>query len=212
MTRPGRFISLEGIEGVGKSTSIAWIQDYLGTRGINTVVTREPGGTPRAEQIRDLVLDHATEPLPAVGELLLIFAARSAHIENLIRPQLAAGAWVICDRFTDATFAYQGGGRGVSSALIHELATAVHAGLWPDLTLLMDAPVAVAQARRSQRGPADRIEAERNDFFERARSAYLERQRSEPGRIKLVDATQSMEQVKEAIQAHLQVLVDHMDQ
>ena len=208
MTPPGRFITLEGIEGVGKSTSLGWVKTHLEQQGIQVLATREPGGTALAEHIRALVLDHGAEPLPATAELLLIFAARSAHLENLIRPQLEAGNWVICDRFTDATFAYQGGGRGLSTALIEDLARAIHADLWPDLTLLLDAPVAIGQARRRQRGPADRIEAEREEFFERVRATYLQRQRAAPQRIKLVDASQSLEQVQSALRQHLTELLD----
>jgi dTMP kinase len=207
---PGRFITLEGIEGVGKSTSLAWVKTYLEQHGIQVLATREPGGTALAEHIRALVLDHGAEPLPPTAELLLIFAARSAHLENLIRPQLQAGNWVVCDRFTDATFAYQGGGRGLSTALIEDLAGAIHGDLWPDLTLLLDAPVAVGQARRRQRGPADRIEAERSEFFERVRATYLKRQRAVPERIKLIDASGSLEEVQNALQAQLADLLNRI--
>jgi dTMP kinase len=207
MTAPGRFITLEGIEGVGKSTCLSYAADYLQQQGLAVQVTREPGGTELAERIRDMVLDHGAEPLPPVAELLLIFAARSAHLENLIRPQLAAGSWVVCDRFTDATFAYQGGGRKLATELIEHLAATVHGDLWPDLTLLLDAPVAVGRSRRRQRGPADRIEAEQGEFFERVRERYLQRQRDAPDRIKLIDAEGALEQVQQAIRRHLEGLL-----
>jgi len=203
----GRFITLEGIEGVGKSTNLAFVEAYLRARGRSVRVTREPGGTPLAERIRALVLDHGEEPLPALTELLLIFAARSAHLDNLIRPALAAGQWVVCDRFTDATFAYQGGGRGLDADIIEQLAAYAHGDLWPDLTLLLDAPVDVGHRRRSQRGPADRIEAEGEAFFARVRQAYLDRRGRAPERIKLVDATSPLEQVQQAIRGHLDQLL-----
>lgn len=207
MSQRGRFITLEGIEGVGKSTNLALIETHLRARGIQVRVTREPGGTPLAENIRKLVLDHGAEPLPAVAELLLIFAARSAHLANLIRPHLDAGNWVLCDRFTDATFAYQGGGRRLPRDMIEVIADAVHGGLWPDLTLLLDAPIAVGRARRRQRGAADRIEAEQAEFFARVRQAYLDRQQQAPERIKLVDASRPLEQVQAAIKSHIDEFV-----
>src|SRR5438270_4678348 len=156
----GRFITLEGIEGAGKSTVAQLVSEWLASRGINARVTREPGGTPLAERVRKIVLDRGDEAVSPRAETLLMFAARSIHVENLIRPALARGEWVVCDRFSDATRAYQGGGRGVDAALIDALARSVHAGLEPDCTLLLDLPVeaglARARARRGAPGAADR--------------------------------------------------------
>jgi dTMP kinase len=200
----GRFITIEGGEGVGKSTQIGRLRDFLTEQGIEVVVTREPGGTQRAERIRELLLETSDEPMPSICELLLMFAARSTHIENVIRPALARGAWVICDRFTDATYAYQGGGRGLSKDHIATLEQMVQGTLRPDLTLLLDAPLDVSAARASARnaaaGTSDRFEQERRDFFERVRSAYLDRAQQEPKRFAVIDATQRLEAVTVAIQ------------
>jgi dTMP kinase len=201
----GTFITIEGGEGVGKSTQIAALRDTLTARGLEVVVTREPGGTPRAERIRELLLATTNEPMPIAAELLLVFAARATHIENLIRPALARGAWVVCDRFTDATYAYQGGGRGVSRNEIAALERLVQAELRPDLTLLLDAPIAVGSARAAARdaaaGSHDRFEQERQEFFERVRTTYLERARSQPGRFAIIDATADLKEVEQAIKA-----------
>jgi dTMP kinase len=194
----GRFITLEGIEGVGKSTQVARLSEALGLLGIAHVVTREPGGTPLAESIRDVVLSAREEPLPPTAELLLMFAARAVHLANHILPSLSAGRWVICDRFTDATYAYQGGGRGLSVGTIAELESTVQGALRPDLTVLLDAPVAnaLARARRRNAGaPEDRFERERSEFFERVRNLYLARAAAEPERFAIVDATQSVDEV-----------------
>jgi dTMP kinase len=194
----GRFITLEGIEGVGKSTQVARLSDALGLLGIAHVVTREPGGTPLAESIRDVVLSAREESLPPTAELLLMFAARAVHLANHILPSLRAGRWVICDRFTDATYAYQGGGRGLSVGTIAELESTVQGALRPDLTVLLDAPVenALARARRRNAGaPEDRFERERSEFFERVRNLYLARAAAEPERFAIVDATQSVDEV-----------------
>jgi dTMP kinase len=199
----GKFITIEGGEGVGKSTQIAGLRDYLNTRNLEVIVTREPGGTPRAERIRELLLETSAESMPPTCELLLMFAARATHVENVIRPALDRGAWVVCDRFIDATYAYQGGGRGFDADLIATLERAVLVGLLPDLTLLLDAPVAIgtarAQARNRTVSGADRFEREQVAFFERVREMYLDRARVDPGRIALIDATQSQEQVAQAI-------------
>jgi dTMP kinase len=203
MTR-GKFITLEGGEGVGKSTQIAALRDLLAGRGLDVVVTREPGGTPRAERIRELLLQRGTEPMPVEAELLLMFAARSTHLENVIRPALARGAWIVCDRFTDATYAYQGGGRGVDQKQIVWLERYVQGDLRPDLTLLLDVAVDVGAARASARNGAsgaDRFESEQRDFFERVRAAYLDRARGEPKRFVVVDASQSADAVAAAIRA-----------
>lgn len=187
----GRFITLEGIEGAGKSTVARALAAELGKRGIEVVLTREPGGTPLAERLRELVLARDGEKVDAVAELLMMFAARSLHLGNLIRPALAAGRWVICDRFTDATRAYQGGGRGLDPPLIETLARVVQQGIEPDRTLLMDIPVEAGLARAARRGTgSDRFEEETQRFFNRVRSAYLDIARLEPGRCRVIDAQQ----------------------
>ena len=199
----GRFLTFEGIEGVGKSTQVARLARTLASRGIAHVVTREPGGTPLAEQIRDLVLMAGAERVPDPAELLLMFAARSVHLENRIEPSLAAGRWVICDRFTDATYAYQGAGRGLEQATIAQLERLVQGSRRPDLTLLLDVPVGVglerARARNSgaqgASSAADRFERERAEFFERVRGGYLARASAEPERIVVIDAALPEEEV-----------------
>ena len=204
----GKFITIEGSEGVGKTTQIAALRDALKERGLEVIVTREPGGTPRAERIRELLLTPTDEPMPMTCELLLMFAARATHIENLIRPALERGAWVVCDRFTDATYAYQGEGRGVRREEIANLERFVQAELRPDLTLLLDAPIEIGAARAAARdgeGKRDRFEQERQDFFERVRNAYLERARSQPGRFAVIDATADRESVQQAILAEVEI-------
>jgi len=198
----GRFVTVEGIEGVGKSTQIARLSRALAERGIEHVVTREPGGTPLAERIRALVLDAGNEVPTATAELLLMFAARSQHLEQLIEPNLKAGRWVLCDRFTDASYAYQGGGRGLPTEPIAHLESLVQGGRRPDLTVLLDAPVAMALARAGKRNAtagSDRFENERAEFFERVRHAYLARASADPARIKVVDAGQPEERVSARI-------------
>ncbi len=192
MTRPARFVTIEGGEGVGKSTLARALAAALAARGIDAAVTREPGGTPLAESIRELLLAPRAEVLPPVAELLLMFAARAAHLNNLIEPALAAGRWVLCDRFTDATYAYQGSGRGLDVAAIAALERLVQGTRRPDLTLLLDAPVAVGAARvANRRSPSglDRFELERTEFFERVRAAYLARAAQEPERFVVIDAS-----------------------
>jgi dTMP kinase len=196
---PGRFVTFEGIEGVGKSTQIGALSEEFTARGIAHIVTREPGGTPLAETIRDVVLQPREEPLGALPELLLMFAARAVHLGNLIEPHLCAGRAVLCDRFTDATYAYQGAGRGLDEAVIAQLESLVQGTRRPDLTILLDAPVAVALERVvSRRSPAglDRFERERAGFFERVRAAYLRRAAAEPRRFRVVDATRSAMDVR----------------
>ena len=204
----GKFITIEGGEGVGKSTQITGLRDWLGARGIEVVMTREPGGTPRAERIRELVLATSAEPMPPVCELLLMFAARSSHIENVIRPALNRGDWVLCDRFTDATYAYQGAGRGVDTKQIATLEQLVQGDLRPDLTLLLDAPVEVALARAKSRNLAlavtDRFEQEQRAFFERVRQGYLARAQQHPARFAVIDATASLDTVEAAIRTTVQ--------
>ena len=208
MTR-GKFITIEGSEGVGKTTQIAALRDSLAARGLEVIVTREPGGTARAERIRELLLTPTDEPMPMTCELLLMFAARATHIENLIRPSLERGAWVVCDRFTDATYAYQGGGRGVRREEIASLELFVQAELRPDLTLLLDAPIDIGRARAASRdaatGTSDRFEQERHEFFERVRGSYLERARAQPGRFAIIDATADRDSVQEAIRAEVEI-------
>jgi dTMP kinase len=196
---PGRFLTIEGIEGVGKSTQLARLSKGLNERGIAHTVTREPGGTPLAERIREIVLDNARgESMPPTAELLLMFAARAVHLTNLVEPNLRAGRWVVCDRFIDATYAYQGGGRRLNVEHIRQLETMVVGARRPDLTVLLDAPVEQALERARQRnagGAADRFESERAGFFERVRDAYRARAAAEPNRIAVVDASQSVDRV-----------------
>lgn len=195
----GKFITFEGIEGVGKSTNIAHFTSILERNGIEVLTTREPGGTPMAEQIRAIVAGHGDEPLPDIAELLLIFAARSLHINNVVEPALNAGTWVVCDRFTDSSRAYQGGGRGLPMADIDRIADWVHGDLWPDLTILLDASVETGLARAGQRGEPDRFESERAEFFSRVRQTYLELARAEPKRFVVVDAGRDLDSVKQDI-------------
>ncbi len=206
----GRFITFEGGEGVGKSTQIRRASAWLEAEGVEVVLTREPGGTPRAEQLRRILLERTDEPMPQSCELLLMFAARACHLANLIEPAMARGAWVLCDRFTDATYAYQGGGRGLPAADIDALVRIVHPQRQPDFTVLLDAPVAVGMARARTRngndGP-DRFESERAEFFERVRQNYLQRAAQEPARFRVVDATGALEHVEFAIRAALQPML-----
>jgi dTMP kinase len=198
----GRFITLEGIEGVGKSTQVARLSAALKERGIEHVVTREPGGTPLAEKIRQLVLQGDGEAVPPSAELLLMFAARAVHLNNLIQPSLQDGRWVLCDRFTDATYAYQGGGRGMDTADIVRLEAMVQGTLRPDLTLLLEAPIGQSLQRARKRNadtPTDRFEAERAEFFERVAAAYRERAESQPQRVVRIDAAQSADAVTSSI-------------
>jgi dTMP kinase len=195
----GRFLTIEGIEGVGKSTQVTRLSNALNERGIAHAVTREPGGTPLAERIRAVLLDNVPgETMPPTAELLLMFAARAVHLTNLVEPALRAGRWVLCDRFIDATYAYQGGGRGLSANTIGQLETLVLGARRPDITLLLDAPVEQALRRARQRNAGaqeDRFESERAEFFERVRDAYRARAAAEPGRIAVVDASQSADRV-----------------
>jgi len=199
----GRFITLEGIEGVGKSTNLAFLAGLLEASGQTVRVTREPGGTTLAERVRELVLDHADEPMPGIAELLLMFAGRAIHFRNLIRPALERGEWVVCDRFTDATYAYQGGGRGQDIDRIASLEQWVQGDLRPDLTLLLDADPAIGLERAGRRGGPDRFETERLEFFGRVRQSYLERARAEPERIRVIDAEASLEQVQSEIRINI---------
>ncbi len=202
--KPGRFITLEGVEGVGKSTNLKFIAQLLQAASHAPLLTREPGGTPLAERIRQVFLDGSEEPVGEMTELLLVFAARAQHLQQVIKPALAAGQWVLCDRFTDATYAYQGGGRGLSLPTIAALEQLVQADLRPDLTLLLDAPVAIGSARVRARGALDRLETEQLSFYERVRETYLSRARAEPERFKVVDAAQPLDLVQNDLRLHLQ--------
>ncbi|WP_432473671.1 dTMP kinase [Amphritea sp. HPY] len=195
----GRFITLEGTEGVGKSTNLQFIQSVLEQYKVQYQLTREPGGTPLAEELRELLLTNREERVAEDAELLLVFAARAQHLSQVIRPALECGEWVLCDRFTDATFAYQGGGRGLDNQLIAQLETTVQRGLQPDLTILLDLPVEIGLARARQRAELDRFENEQIEFFERVRSAYLSRAESDPQRFAVVDASGTLEQVQQQI-------------
>jgi dTMP kinase len=208
MTTPerGRFITVEGIEGVGKSTNLSFIANELRRAGHPVVETREPGGTSLGERIRALLLGTETRIAP-LTELLLMFAARSTHLEEVIRPALASGKWVVCDRFTDASHAYQGGGRGLPTPTIETLAELVQGELQPDRTLLLDAPLQVSAERQSGRGHRDRFEQEPSEFFERVRASYLAQADQDPRRIRVIDASQPLEKVQESIRGALADLI-----
>jgi dTMP kinase len=203
----GRLITLEGGEGAGKSTVMDAVRERLASRGIDVVVTREPGGTVLGEAVRELVLDPSRRNLSAESELLLMFAARAQLVRELIRPALDAGQWVLSDRFTDASYAYQGAGRGQPEARIADLERWA-AGITPDLTLLLDLPIAQGLARAGGRGKSDRIELESNDFFERVRAAYRARAAAEPKRFRVIDATQSIDDVRAAACRAIDAFVD----
>jgi dTMP kinase len=195
----GKFITLEGGEGVGKTTNLTFIRDYLQEHNIPVVVTREPGGTVLAEKIRHLLLDNDSEIISEQAELLLIFAARAQHIKHVIEPALAQGEWVVCDRFTDATYAYQGGGRNMRISTIEWLENLVQGNLRPDLTVLLDAPVEIGIERARERGSFDRFELEKISFFEHVRRAYLLQAELHPERIKLIRANQPLVDVQKAL-------------
>lgn len=203
----GKFITIEGIEGAGKSTQLAFIQKYLNEQGQSLTVTREPGGTELGEQIRELLLTPRPQGMAVDTELLLMFAARAEHIEQIIQPALDRGEWVLSDRFTDATFAYQGGGRGISQQRITEIADWTLKGLQPDLTFLFDLPVEVGQQRVLSRNEGvDRFEQEKVDFFQRIKECYLERAKNDPSRMKIIDANRSIAD----IQTQLSTLLDSL--
>jgi dTMP kinase len=191
----GKFITLEGGEGAGKTTCLKHIEKRIKEAGIDICVTREPGGTRTGEKIREILLDRGNFDILDDTELLLMFAARSQHLNELIRPALAAGTWVLCDRFTDATYAYQGGGRGISRDRIAELEQWVQKGLRPDLTLLLDLPVDVGLERAGKRSSPDRFESENISFMRRMRSSYLDIASREPERVKVIDSSQALEDV-----------------
>lgn len=202
MTRGrARFITVEGIEGAGKSTNVAFVGRLLAAAGRQVVQTREPGGTPLGEELRSLLLGHRHDGMAEDTELLLMFAARAEHLSRVIRPALAAGRWVLCDRFTDATFAYQGGGRGVARERIAALAQWVQGDLRPDLTLLFDVPAELGLRRAGQRSDPDRFERQQLPFFAAVRNAYLAIARAEPVRVKVIDASASLDEVQQQIRA-----------
>ncbi len=204
----GCFITIEGTEGVGKSTNVEFIRQYLADKGIALRLTREPGGTPLAEEIRELLLKPRDEVVSDDTEILLVFAARAQHVDQVIKPALEKGEWVLSDRFTDATFAYQGAGRGISWNRIQQLEQYVLGDLRPDLTILLDIPVEQGMARVMQRGAPDRFEQEKLDFFDKVRQGYHHRLRAEPDRFALIDASQSLENVQQQIAAALAEKLD----
>ncbi len=201
MSRRGRFITLEGVDGAGKSTHLPFIADCVAAPGRDVIVTREPGGTELAERLREAILQQPMEPLV---ETLLVLAGRADHVARVIRPALEAASWVICDRFADATAAYQGAGKGVPAELIERLGAAVHPGLSPDRTLVFDCSYEVARGRLHAAGrKLDRFEREDQAFFERVRRAYLERAAAEPGRLRVIDASVDMARIRASIQRNL---------
>lgn len=205
MTTRGRFITLEGVDGAGKSTHAGWLADELRRLGLTVVVTREPGGTPLGERLRDLVLN---EPMALDTETLLMFAARCEHIRQVIEPALARGDWVVCDRFTDATYAYQGGGRELGADSVAVLEQWVHPHLQPDRTWLFDVPLEVARERLADARVPDRFEREGAAFFQRTRDAYHARARQHPGRVRIIDGSRDLQAVREHLRAEVRELVD----
>ena len=204
----GMFITVEGVEGVGKSTNMDFIADRVMAAGFKVLRSREPGGTPMAERIRDMLLQHGDEPLPDLAELLLFFASRTLNIENAIRPALENGTWVLCDRFTDASRAYQGAGRGLNMDRINTLAEWAHGDLNPDLTVLLDAPAEVGMQRAEKRGETDRLESEQMSFYTRVRAQYLALAEGEPERFAVIDASQSLTVVQNQIGEVIDVLLE----
>jgi dTMP kinase len=200
----GKFITIEGTEGVGKTTNIEFIQSWLQSKQLAYLCTREPGGTPLAEQIRELLLAPREELVCDTAELLLMFAGRAQHLNQVIEPALTEGAWVLCDRFTDATYAYQGAGRGMGGTLISELELIVQGSLRPDLTLILDIPVEQGLKRASERSDPDRFELEKTEFFERVRQGYLEIARQHPERCVVIDASQPLEKVQQELRIALE--------
>jgi dTMP kinase len=208
MKKRGLFISIEGVEGVGKSTNISLIQEMLGAAKIDYVTTREPGGTPIAEKIRELLLDKQNVEMTNRAELLLVFAARAQHIQELIEPTLASGSWVITDRFTDSTYAYQGGGRGAATAEIKGIEQFAIRSFQPDLTILLDLATEIGLERAGKRGELDRFESETAEFFEQVRSTFLSRAAQFPDRFRVIDAGCSLGDVQQAIRNQLQPVID----
>ncbi len=210
MTR-GRFITVEGIEGVGKSSNIDVLVRHIENAGFEVVQTHEPGGTPLSADIRNILMHRGDEPIPEIAELLLMFAARSLNVNNNIRPALDAGKWVVCDRFTDSSRAYQSGGRGLPMEMVDQMADWVHGDLWPDLTILLDAPVEVGMARAGNRSKPDRIEKEENEFFARVRESYLELAANEPERFVVIDTTRALPEVQADVVSLAQDTIDNIN-
>ncbi|WP_322994976.1 dTMP kinase [Castellaniella sp.] len=207
MAQRGCFITLEGLDGAGKSTHVAWMTDWLRQAGISLLCTREPGGTPLGEQLREILLHQAMD---LRTETLLMFAARNEHWRTHIQPALAQGLWVLCDRYTDASYAYQGGGRQLGTDAIAQLDAWTQPGHGPDCTFLFDVPLAVARTRVQQgRGTADRFEQENAAFFERTRQAYLDRMAADPDRFRHIDASHGIPEIRIRLDACLQALVQH---
>lgn len=201
MSARGKFLTLEGVDGAGKSTHQKFIADFLAARAPHVILTREPGGTDLAERLREAILAHAMPPLV---ETLLIFAARADHVARVLQPALEAGTWVVCDRFSDATVAYQGAGKGVPAELIERLGAASHPGLAPDRTLVFDCSYEVAKKRLAASGKSlDRFEREDRGFFERVRAAYLARARAEPARVRVIDAAAAVPEIRKALERNL---------
>lgn len=199
----GKFLTIEGTEGVGKTTNIEFIKQWLDGNQISFVSTREPGGTPLAEEIREVLLCNRDEKVCSKAELLMMFAGRAQHIDQVIEPHLARGNWVLCDRFTDATYAYQGAGREMGSELIAQLETMVQGSMRPDLTLILDVPVELGLERAGKRSEPDRFELEKNDFFNRVRQTYLRMAENNPQRYKIIDASLSLDDVQQQIADNL---------
>ena len=204
----GKFITIEGIEGVGKSTNIDFISSYLNSHGIDFITTREPGGTELAEKIREILLNLQNEDVPEIAELLLFFAARSFHVDNVIKPALTEGKYVVCDRFTDATIAYQGNGRGFNVDRINLIANWVHKDIKPNMTILLDAPAEVGMERANKRGSRDRMESEKMSFYKRVRKGYLDLAKNEPKRFAIIDATKSLIEVQKDITKNFEILLN----
>lgn len=207
----GKFLTIEGTEGVGKTTNISFIEEWLNSHNISFVSTREPGGTPLAEEIREVLLSNREEQVCSKAELLMMFAGRAQHIHQVIEPELAKGNWVLCDRFTDATYAYQGAGRQMGNELIASLETMVQGSMRPDLTLILDVPVELGLERAGKRSEPDRFECEKTDFFNRVRQAYLSMANKNPQRYKIIDASQTINLVQQQIAdcLHNFLRVDH---
>lgn len=203
----GLFIVLEGGEGVGKTTNMAFIQHYLHERNVSFEYSREPGGTKIAESIRELILSKHEEPMSDMTEILLVFAARAQHLQEKVLPTLECGKWLVCDRFTDATYAYQGGGRGLDKQLIEQLEQTVQGDLRPDCTIILDAPVEVGRARAEARAELDRMESEEQDFHERVRQSYLDRANTNSDKYAVVDASQELAVVQEQLSKVLDQLI-----
>jgi len=204
----GKFITVEGTEGVGKSTNIAFIQNLIESRGVELVISREPGGTPLAEELREILLNKRDELFDPTAELLTVFAARAQHLNTVILPALAQGKWVLCDRFTDATFAYQGAGRGLSLDVIAGLESIVQQGRQPDMTIFLDIDVRTGLERASARAELDRFESEKIEFFERVRAGYKSRVNSRPEKFLVVDAGKPLEEVQSSILTKFEPLLD----